>query len=137
MAPAVSDFRPQNATFGFGVQTVAQAAASEWVPASVINRYPIRADSIGMTSTPGHADISDSMTGLVGETQGPRTTIEHGEVVSVPLGPDTFNTGAIAFHAGAHKTGVILGADAAFQQQISPDDPPRLKRKIVFKLKSR
>ena len=62
------------------------------------------------------------MTGLVGETQGPRTTIEHGETVSVPLGPDTFNTGAIAFHAGAHKTGVILGADAAFQQQISPDE---------------
>lgn len=122
MATAVADFRPQNATFGFGVQTVAQAAASEWVVADAIDRFPIRADAIGMTSTPGHADISSSMTGLIGETQGPRTTIEHGEPVTVPFGPDLFNVGAIAFHAGAHKTGVILGADAAFQQQISPDE---------------
>ena len=119
---ATADFRPQNATFGFGVQTVAQAAASEWVPASAVDRYPIRADNIGMTSTPSHVDISDSMTGLVGETQGPRTVIEHADPVVVPLGPDNFNTGAIAFHAGAHKTGAILGADAAFQQQISPDE---------------
>ncbi len=119
---ATADFRPQNATYGYGWPTVAQAALSEFVVADAIDRHAVRYDDMSPTSTQTRADISDSMTGLIGEVQGPRTAFEHGGDVVVPLGPDTFNLGLIAQHGGGARTAVQIVADAAWNQFIGPGE---------------
>ncbi len=119
---ATASFRPQDAVWGYGWPTAAQATLSEWIPADAIDRFAVRYDEIALTSTPSRADVSSAMTGLVGEVQGPQTAIEHSGPITVPLGPDTFNLGLLALHAGAAKDEAQLGSDTAYQQQISPDE---------------
>ncbi len=119
---ATADFSPQLASLGYGWPTVAQAALSEFVPALAIDRYPVRAGSVGLTTAAGRADVSSDMGGLFGEQQGPVTTFEHTGTIINPLGPDTFNLGLLAQHAGAIGTPVQDGSDDSHEITISPDE---------------
>ena len=65
-------FRPQDATWGYGWPSATQAALSEFVLADAIDRYPIRAANIGLTTAANRIRIRPELSirgSLVGTIQ--------------------------------------------------------------------
>lgn len=127
-------FRPQSASLGYGWPTVAESGVSKWITASAIDRYPVSSGSLELTSETTRVDVSNDMTGLFGEIQGPITAINHAGDFSTPVSPNTFFMGLLALQAGASKTAVKPTADNTWIQEISPDetDVVLLDRYITF-----
>lgn len=127
-------FRAQNANLLYGWQTVAQAARSDWLPSTSIDRNPRVFENIGLTAAVGKVDRTATISGLTGAISGPRAVLTPQGTFLTPLTLGKFELGLLAHVAGATKTQVQLGADTAFTQVIDPDqtDVEVLDRWLTF-----